>query len=145
MKWTLLAYEVIVLGAFAYLALFPSEMTGSLIFRCGLAGGVGGALYCLRGLYINISVKDQWDGRWAIWYVARPVASIVMGVVAYVFIRAGLLVLEAEDQLSSSQFGYLALAFIAGLNVDNFLKKLENIAETTFGIGRSRASKSEDD
>ncbi len=91
-----------------------------------------------------MSVRGQWDRQWALWYVARPVASVVMGVVAYVFIRAGLLVLEATDQENSSQFGYLAVAFIAGLNVDNFIKKLENVAESTFGIGKSRASKPEE-
>ena len=144
MKWLILVYEVALIAVLGYLFLFPKEVTGQLVVQCGITGGVGGALYCLRGLYLNVSVKDQWDGRWALWYVARPVASVVMGVVAYVFIRAGLLVLEATDQESSSEFGYLAVAFIAGLNVDNFIKKLENVAESTFGVGKSRASKPEE-
>ncbi len=141
MKWFFLLYEVALLVVLGYLALFPNDVTGLLVFQCGIAGGIGGALYCLRGLYLNVSVKDQWDRKWALWYLARPVASVVMGVMAYVFIRAGLLVLEATDQESSSQYGYLAVAFLAGLNVDNFIKKFESIADSTFGVGKSRASK----
>lgn len=144
MKWLILVYEVAIIAVLGYLFLFPKEVTGQLVVQCGIAGGIGGALYCLRGLYLNVSVKGQWDRQWALWYAARPVASVVMGVVAYVFIRAGLLVLEATDQENSSQFGYLAVAFIAGLNVDNFIKKLENVTESTFGIGKSRASKPEE-
>lgn len=144
MKWFLLLYEVALLVVLGYLALFPDDVTGLLVFQCGIAGGSGGALYCLRGLYLNVSVKDQWDGKWALWYLARPVASVVMGVMAYVFIRAGLLVLEATDQESSSQYGYLAVAFLAGLNVDNFIKKFESFADSAFGIGKSRASKPEE-
>lgn len=145
MKWFFLLYEAALLIVLAYAALFPNEVTGQLVFQCGIAGGTGGVLYCLRGLYLNVSVKDQWDGRWALWYLARPVASVVMGVMAYVFIRAGLLVLEAIDKETSSEFGYLAVAFLAGLNVDNFIKKFESIADSTFGIRKSRASRNEDD
>ena len=143
MTWFILIYEVLLLAVLGYLALVPNDVTSQLVFQCGIAGGIGGALYCLRGLYLNVSVKDQWDGRWALWYVARPLASVVMGVMAYIFIQAGLLVLEATDKETSSQIGYLAVAFLAGLNVDNFIKKFESIAESTFGVGRSRASKPE--
>ena len=144
MKWVLLIYEVVLLGILGYLALYPNETTGALAFKCGIAGGIGGALYCIRGLYLNVSVKDQWESRWNLWYVARPLASVVMGVITYIFIRAGLLVLEATDLESSTQYGYMTLAFLAGLNVDNFIKKFETIAESSFGVGRSRASKREE-
>lgn len=143
MKWFFMLFEIGLLAVLGYLALYPNEVTGQLAFQCGIAGGTGGALYCLRGIYINVSVKDQWDEKWVLWYVARPVASVVMGVMAYVFIRAGLLILEATDKESATQFGYLAVAFLAGLNVDNFIKKFESVAESTFGIGRSRSSKPE--
>lgn len=141
MKWFFLFFEIALIAVLGYLALFPNAITEQLVFKCGLAGGVGGALYCLRGLYLNVSMRDQWDAKWALWYVARPFASAVMGVMAFVFIRAGLLVLEATDQESSSQYGYVAVAFLAGLNVDNFIKKFESIASSTFGVSESRASK----
>jgi hypothetical protein len=37
--------------------------------------------------------------------------------------------------------GFYVLAFIAGLNVDKFLSKIEEIAQTTWGIEKSRAAR----
>jgi hypothetical protein len=145
MKWLALLYLVGWMALLSYLALFPNATTGQLMVQCGIAGGIGGALYCLRGLYLNVSVKDQWDERWMMWYAARPVASVVMGVMVYVLIRAGLLVLEASDQESSTQYGYYAVSFLAGLNVDNFIKKFESVAGAAFGVNMSRASRPDDD
>ncbi len=145
MKWIVLLYLIGWMALLSFLALFPNELTGQLMIQCGIAGGVGGALYCLRGLYLNVSLMDQWDERWLMWYAARPVASIVMGVMVYVLIRAGLLVLEANNQDSSTQYGYYAVSFLAGLNVDNFIKKFESVAGAAFGVSPSRASRPEED
>jgi hypothetical protein len=38
----------------------------------------------------------------------------------------------------------LAIAFIAGYNVDNFMKKLEEVASSIWGIKKSRASQEAD-
>jgi len=40
--------------------------------------------------------------------------------------------------------GFLALAFIAGLNVDKFITKIEDIAQATWGIEKSRTARSQD-
>lgn len=66
--------------------------------------------------------------------------SLIVGVVAYVFLSAGLLVLDASRSDTQSTFGFLALAFIAGLNVDRFLVRLEEIAFSTWGIKPSRSA-----
>lgn len=112
-----------------------------LPIACGLAGGFGGVLYCLRGLYLNYSVKKQWSSEWYPWYVIRPLVSILTGGVSFLFLNAGLLVLEAQTEAASSNFGFYALAFIAGLNVDKFISKIEDLAQATWGIEKSRASK----
>ena len=64
-----------------------------------------------------------------------------MGGVSYVFLQAGLLVLDTQTTESSSNLGFYALAYIAGLNVDKFIAKLEQIAESAWGIETSRAGK----
>lgn len=112
-----------------------------LIFRCILIGGTGGVLYCIRGIYLNYSVKDQWDDKWIPWYYIRPVASLVMGGISLVFLKAGLILLDANANQETTEFGFLAIAFIAGLNVDNFVKKIEEIAQSSFGIGKSNTSR----
>ena len=49
--------------------------------------------------------------------------------------------LEASEKLEAVRYGYLGLAFIAGYNVDCFLKRLESIAQTIWGIKKSRVGK----
>ncbi len=121
---------------------FPDwTATFTLPIACGLSGGFGGVLYCLRGIYLNYSVKKQWSSEWYPWYIIRPFASILTGGVSFLFLKAGLLVLEAQTEASSSHFGFYALAFIAGLNVDKFISKIEDLAQATWGIEKSRASK----
>lgn len=109
-----------------------------LVYNCILMGGLGGVVYCLRAVYLNRSVRNRWDGHWTVWYLLRPLVSSMVGGVAYVILRAGLLVLEAERASESGAFGFLALAFVAGFNVDRFLVRLEEIAQSVWGIRPSR-------
>lgn len=117
--------------------LMPSWYTSKLLFiNSALMGSLGGILYCLRGVYLNKSVHKRWDKDWHVWYYLRPLTSLISGLISSIFLKAGLLVLDAvEGEMS---FGYLAVAFIAGYNVDNFLKKIEDVAKTIWGIDKSR-------
>jgi hypothetical protein len=112
-----------------------------LLFSCVLIGGVGGILYCFRGTYLNYCAKNQWSDQWIPWYIVRPLVSMICGGVSYVFLKAGLLVLEAQKESDATNLGFYALAFIAGMNVDNFISKIEELADATWGIKKSRASK----
>ncbi|HDY90461.1 MAG TPA: hypothetical protein ENH82_20365 [bacterium] len=113
----------------------------SLIYLCIIMGGLGGIVYCLRGVYLNACVKKTWDKEWHPWYYIRPLVSLVCGGISYLFLKAGLLVLESNQSVDSSNLGFLALAFIAGLNVDKFISKIEDVAQAAWGIEKSRASK----
>ena len=116
-----------------------------LAYKCVLIGGLGGCVYCLRAVYLNRSVRDEWDPKWTTWYILRPIVSCLVGGIAYIFLNAGLLVLDADQQSGSSSYGFLALSFIAGLNVDRFLVRIEEIARSTWGIRPSRTSDDSDD
>jgi len=35
-----------------------------LVVICTLIGGVGGVVYCLRGVYLNVCVRKSWDDQW---------------------------------------------------------------------------------
>jgi len=107
---------------------------------CCLFGGVGGATYCLRGVYISACVKKNWDSAWLPWYFIRPFVSFVCGGISWIFFKAGLIVFESQQNSNASEFAFFALAFIAGLNVDKFVVKLEDIAATVWGIEKSRIS-----
>ncbi len=74
------------------------------------------------------------------WYYIRPIVSVTCGGVSYLFLRAGLLILESGTRADSSDIGFYALAFIAGLNVDKFISKIEEVAQAVWGIEKSRTS-----
>ncbi|MBX7149568.1 hypothetical protein K1X76_10860 [bacterium] len=105
-----------------------------------LLGGLGGAIYCLRGVYINACALKQWDLSWRPWHFIRPIVSLACGFISYIFLKAGLLVLDATLTPEANHFGFYALAFIAGLNVDRFIERLEEIAHGTWSIKHSRTS-----
>ncbi len=115
-----------------------------LAIQCVLIAAAGGSLYCLRAIYVNKCVKKKWDVEWETWYYLRPIASSLSGFAAYIFLKAGLLILEAFQEANSGNYGFLAVAFIAGLNVDKFVQKIEDIAKSTFGIDKSRSSTEEE-
>jgi uncharacterized membrane protein len=112
---------------------------------CGAIACVGGCLYCLRAVYLNKCVHKRWDADWHVWYFIRPITSIVAGAVSYLFLKAGLLVLESSAKSDASEIGFFALAFIAGLNVDKFVAKIEEVAKAVWGIDKSRASEVRND
>lgn len=114
-----------------------------LILQCALWGGIGGVIYCLRGVYLNACVKKSWDSDWVPWYYIRPIVSLLCGSVSYLFLRVGLLVLETQQDRAPSNLGFLALAFIAGFNVDKFIGKIEDVSQTIWGIEKSRTANRE--
>jgi hypothetical protein len=112
----------------------------SLLFQSILLGGIGGIIYCLRAVYLHKCLKKDWDSVWYVWYYVRPVLSLVLGGVSWVFLKAGILVLGADSNAPNNIYGYLAIAFVAGYNVDNFLGKIEEFFESSMGIKKSRSS-----
>ena len=107
---------------------------------CVFVGGLGGCVYCLRAVYLNSAVRKNWDVEWHIWYFLRPLVSAACGGASYLFLKAGLLVLEAKTQADSNDLGFYALSFLAGYNVDKFLEKLEDVGEAVMGIEKSRSA-----
>jgi hypothetical protein len=123
----------------------PDWLTrNQMLVRCGLIGGIGGITYCLRAIYLNACVRNCWDTKWWPWYLIRPIVSLICGCASYGLLKAGLLVLDASPKPEGNHLGFFVLAFIAGLNVDKFLLKVEEVAQTTWGIEKSRASSKDD-
>jgi hypothetical protein len=126
---------------FLYQTTIPERLQPALY--CILFGGVGGCVYCLRGVYLSSSVRDQWSNKWLIWYFIRPVVSSVVGGISFLFVNSGLLLLGAAKNPDASQLGMWAVAFLAGLNVDRFIEKFEGIGKSIWGVEPSRQSRSE--
>ena len=77
---------------------------------------------------------------WHVWYFIRPLTSTIAGAISYLFLKAGLLVLESSSNAGSSEMGFFALAFIAGFNVDKFVAKIEEVAKAVWGIEKTRSA-----
>lgn len=159
MKWK--EHKVALFGVLGYLILFIWALvwgytltrTSSLTWitenafpiRMSICGGVGGSIYLLRAVYLRSCVHNDWDGGWLPWYIIRPIASVLCGFVSYLFLSAGLIVLDASKAEGSTEFGFYALALLAGLNVDRFLVRVEEVGKSVFGIEGSRASRTSED
>lgn len=111
---------------------------------CSVFGSAGGATYCLRGIYLNYSVRNNWELQWIPWYFIRPIVSLITGFFSFLFIKAFLLLLETEQSKESTYVAYYLLSFIAGLNVDNFVKRIEEIGKLIWSIEPSRISRKDD-
>lgn len=107
---------------------------------CCFTALIGGCLYCVRAVYLNRCVRKSWDAEWHCWYFLRPLASFICGGASFLFLKAGLLVLESSTKDNASEVGFYALAFIAGLNVDKFIEKIEDVAHAVWGIEKSRSA-----
>jgi hypothetical protein len=112
----------------------------AVVVNCAALGGIGGCVYCLRGVYLNACVHKRWDETWYPWYFIRPLVSVACGGISFIFLQAGLLVLGSSKASGSTDVGFYALAFIAGLNVDKFVARIEGIAQAVWGIERSRTT-----
>ncbi|MDF1690621.1 MAG: hypothetical protein P1U35_13540 [Cycloclasticus sp.] len=142
-----ITFQVFILIACGYIWLqkplgnYPEWLLSyELALNCILIAAVAGSLYCLRAVYLNKCVRKSWDEEWETWYYLRPLTSAISGLAAYIFLKAGLVVLEASQESDAANYGYLAFSFIAGLNVDKFVVKIEEIAKSTFGIEKSRSA-----
>lgn len=155
MKWKQHKKELI--GIVAYLMMFlalllvgylgtlhPSVpdwlVDQSLAIRCMLCSGLGGAIYLFRAVYLRCCVYDDWDGGWQPWYYIRPFTSMLCGLVAFVFLSAGLIVLDGDRVDGAGEYGFYALCILAGMNVDKFIVRIEEIGKAVFGIETSRTS-----
>lgn len=137
----IIAYEILViLAIFALWTLQPLGLVPAWLAQyqqaidCVLVAALAGGLYCLRAIYVNRSIKNCWDENWETWYYLRPIASAATGLVAYIFIKASILVLEAEQAEGAGLYGHLAFSFLAGYNVDRFLRMIEDIARSKFRV-----------
>ena len=135
---------LIVILSSSYVINYGVSIFGNLDFRTILnsilIGGLGGVIYCLRSTYLNVSVRKCWDESYVVWYFVRPIASLIIGGISYLFIKAGLVLFSTAEHYEINQLSIWSLAFLSGLNVDKFLKKLESIGEMLWGIAPSNMS-----
>ena len=108
-----------------------------------LFGLLGSTVYCSRSLYLQYCVKKEWDDRWIVWHIIRPFVATICGFISLLFIKAGFLLFDASSTSFQSYYGIYMVAFIAGMNIDNFIKKIESLCKEIMGIQKTRTSRGE--
>lgn len=139
------------LGALIHIIPFPTpeggdadalEVSRRVTFLCTagmmiFCGVLGGSLYDIRGL-IKHSSDDDFDPRYVISYLLRPIAGGLSALIAFFFLIVGALGFSATHTpiqgwtTFEGRLPYLAVAFLAGYSSQVFMLKLKEIADATF-------------
>lgn len=136
-------YHIALMGAWGYIIFcWENEWIAEyqIWFEMSFLGLVGCGVYCLRSLYKQFCVEKYWDNRWIVWHAIRPVVAAIMGAVSFLIIKVGFLLLFAPESGTYRHYGAYIIAFIAGLNVSNFIQRMEIIAQYLTQIKPSRMS-----
>lgn len=100
---------------------------------CALSGAVGGALYALRLLH---EYFEGVSGRWAIWYVLRPIQCGGAAVMTIILFESGIMLLQIGDSLEAR----VGISFLIGFGYGKLMDKLKALTETLFnGNGKKDA------
>lgn len=136
-------YHIALMGAWGYIIFcWENEWIAEyqIWFEMSFLGLVGCCVYCLRSLYEQFCVKKCWDNRWIVWHVIRPVVAVIMGAVSFLIVKVGFLLLLAPESGTYRYYGAYIIAFIAGLNVSNFIQRMEIMAQHWTQVKPSRMS-----
>jgi len=96
----ILAYGIIftvacILGYFVeidFASLLPTPELGDTfqaVWFSGLAGGLGGSVEIFWRLYYRVSVKQDFDPQYTMYYLVKPILGFVLGMVMYFLVAVG--------------------------------------------------------
>ena len=70
-------YLLVALLGYVGIAIFiylekPVDTKFQALSYLACSGGLGGTIYCIKGLYVKIA-EDNFDPKWGWWYIFRPI------------------------------------------------------------------------
>lgn len=118
--------------------------TAAMMAGCGV---VGGCLYDIRGL-IKHSINEDFEQRYTLSYVLRPIAGSLTGLIAFFLLLGGALTFTTQDITKGAGWAtfagrmpYLAVALLAGYSSQVFMMKLKDIADAVFAPRNLKSDK----
>ena len=96
---------------------------------------IGVFFACLAGLREAVTFvgTDQFDDRWWLWYLVRPIVGAGVAIATSWTLRAGLLG-EGSELQHLNTFGLAAIAAVSGLFARNLIDKLRDLADVLFPV-----------
>jgi hypothetical protein len=114
------------------------EMIGYVLWAIFLAGGLGGALSNLRGIFEFARDKTYFPAYLEIPFYVRPISGVICGLFTFFvssFFAGALTQGDASGwQTLNGMFPYIGIAFIAGFASQEFMERLKETAKTLFGV-----------
>jgi hypothetical protein len=88
------------------------------VWFSGLAGGLGGSVEIFWRLYFRVSVKQDFDPQYTMYYLVKPILGFVLGLVMYFLIAVGSAIMGAQElPQAGTTTGFtlsILLGFVAG-------------------------------
>ncbi len=89
-------------------------LTRRPIIFCSLLGGIGGVVYCFRCDLRQLMHRHRLGPKMDSMVFPRDQLLAFYGAISYLFLKAGLLILESKQTADSSELGFYALALLPG-------------------------------
>ncbi len=139
------AYEVAVLlfllgvvlrGEVWFPGLYRAAGAMPSVFPYCVWGALGGVVAGLFGFYLHAARRD-FDRGYIAYYFLKPLMGLVLGPLVYLFVRAGLVAVQAptgaaKDTIDRPELLYLA-AFVLGFGERFTLRLVDRVAAAVFG------------
>ena len=103
----------------------PVGAETSLVLAVAAAAAVGAVVHGLGSLGLHVG-KGDYHWRWTLWHLLNPAQGAILGVLLYLVLRGGLVVLD-DTGLPGNPAVVLALCGLAGLSTKHTTEKLRQI------------------
>jgi hypothetical protein len=110
---------------------FSNDVDARLLLIALLAGLLG-ALIHITTSFATYLGNQSFYGSWISWYVMRPLIGMILGLLFYFIVRAGLVTSSGANALNP--FGVAAVSGLAGLFSKQTVDKLRDIFEHAFPV-----------
>lgn len=119
------------------------RMIAYILFAITMAGGLGGTLCNLRGIFeFTRDNKGKFPEHLEMGFYLRPVSGVLCGLFTFfvsTFFAGALSQGGSSWRTLDGMFPYIGIAFIAGFASQEFMERLKDTARTLFGSGNGAA------
>lgn len=114
------------------------DMIAYVLWAISLAGGLGGALSNLRGIFEFSRDQTFFPAYLEMPFYVRPISGVICGLFTFFLSTffAGALAAQGTGsgwQTVQGMFPYIGIAFVAGFASQEFMERLKETAKTLFG------------
>ena len=120
------------------------RMIAYVLWAISLAGGLGGVLSNLRGVFGFTRDQSYFPAYLELPFYLRPVSGVLCGLFTF-FVSSFFSGALAQGsgagwQTLEGMFPYIGIAFIAGFASQEFMERLKDTAQTLFGVQTSNTT-----